>query len=59
LHAFVAAMPLNQSNKFKGGDFSKMCTCPLTIGFKKPLVRTNAPFVRTLMNTDASTSIST
>jgi len=38
----------------RGGEISKMYTCPRTSGFKKPLVRTNAQLVRTFTNANAS-----
>jgi len=41
----------------RGGEISKMYTCPRTSGFKKTLVRTNALLVRTFTNTNASTCI--
>jgi len=33
-------------SSFRGGKISKMHTCSRTRGFKRPLVRTNALFVR-------------
>jgi len=38
----------------RGGEISKMYTCPRTNGFRKTLVRTNALLVRTFTNTNAS-----
>jgi len=38
----------------RGGEISKMYTCPRTNGFTKTLVRTNALLVRTFTNTNAS-----
>jgi len=40
-------------DKNKGGDISKMYTCPRTTGCKKALVRTEALLVRTQINTKA------
>ena len=42
---------LNRINN-RGGKISKMYTCPQTNGFRKTLVRTNAPLVRTFTNTN-------
>jgi len=37
----------------RGGEISKMYTCPRTTGCKKALVRTNALLARTQINTKA------
>jgi len=55
VYAFVntTALKLQQIPGFRGGEISKMYTCPRTTGCKKTLVRTKALLARTQINAKA------